>query len=170
MEDNEKIAREIVYSANRKTPCSGEYFQGITSTLIREIHQALDAKDAQLHEAWRTGKDFARQCDRYAQKIKELEQALTGRTVSCENCNQMGRQVADLTAKLESVMAGNEFAHGVKNKRIDELEAKLEAAREAIERWNSIYHLGIKCNSLPDPDCEYCKVLSHLSKGGEDAA
>lgn len=54
------------------------------------------------------------------------------------------------------------------NWRISRLESELSTANkkaeklvEHIKRWNSIYHLGIKCQDHIE-DCEYCQALKEL--------
>lgn len=44
-------------------------------------------------------------------RAEEAEQALSGRTVSCSNCNALAKEASELRGKLEDVIAYAHHAH-----------------------------------------------------------
>lgn len=68
--------------------------------------------------------------DRFKAELAEARAALSGRTVSCSQCNAMGAEVAALKAELERV----EDAAGFYKSEADALKAEWAKASESLSK------------------------------------
>lgn len=98
-------------------------------------------------------------------KLREMVNQLCFRPKSpldALSYNELQAKLAEAQAELKNALKerDDEFDRAEKWRgKCWDLETSLASAREAIKRWDNIYHLGIKCQDNI-PDCEYCKVLS----------
>lgn len=133
------------------------------SEAVRALESSKDYEDFKKSE-----KDFLKTINQQGDEIKELKQALSGRTVSCEACNGMAEKVKELeedlfhkeglllksTEKIKEleVLLDKKVLSQVKEDRekILSLESKLAVAREAItkyfesERIDALGYFGVQ--------------------------
>lgn len=67
-------------------------------------------------------------------EIKELKQALSGRTVSCKECISMARNVSEIESKFRILQRVHDNIVSQDERRIKNLESKIAVAKEALKR------------------------------------
>lgn len=112
------------------------------SEAVRALESSKDYEDFKKSE-----KAMLETINQQGDEIKELKQALSGRTVSCEACNGMAEKVKELEVLLDKKVLSQ-----VKEDRekILSLESKIAVAREAItkyfesERIDALGYFGVQ--------------------------
>jgi hypothetical protein len=98
-------ARKLLRDANRGAERNAHISQSLASQLV-ESRRELDEARAQLYRICCEGFDNQdtiglEPADDYVlRKLADLRQALSGRTVSCSQCNESARKLADAEAEL----------------------------------------------------------------------